>query len=214
MKNTKGFSLIEFLVVVALIGLMSLFFFQPQKSRWNKEVGTAYSDILSLMKYYQKKAMRDGVMYFFEFNFNTASQTLFIEPSVNPAITNRRTTCAPINNSSFEGRRVVSSNKGDMGVHLGRVIGCGQSGCENASAQQTGICFYPNGSSNSFNGNTEWQISLAKGSSSNHAMNSYKIKIWPTTSYMETFICKGNSRFTNINSTTDACTSASNWIEQ
>ncbi|MDC0195020.1 prepilin-type N-terminal cleavage/methylation domain-containing protein [Alphaproteobacteria bacterium] len=213
MKNTKGFSLIEFLVVVALIGLMSLFFFQPQKSRWNKEIGTAYSDILSLMKYYQKKAMRDGVMYFFEFDYNSASATLFIEPSVNPVVTNRRTTCTPIKNSSFEGRRVLSSAKGDAGVQNIRVIGCGQSGCKNANVM-TGICFYPNGSSNSYEGHTDWQISLTKGNSSDHAMNSYKIKIWPTTSYMETFICKGSSRYTSITSTTDACTNASKWIEQ
>jgi prepilin-type N-terminal cleavage/methylation domain-containing protein len=213
MKNTKGFSLIEFLVVVGLIGLMSLFFFQPQKSRWHKEVGTVYSDILSLMKYYQKKAMRDGVMYYFEFDFNNTSQTLFIDPSVNTTVTNRRTTCVPISNPSFEGRRVLSSVKGDAGVQNIRVIGCNQAGCDNASGQ-TGICFYPNGSSNSFNAHTEWQISLTKGDSNDHAMNSYKIKVWPTTSYMETFLCKGSARYTTITSTTDACTNASNWIEQ
>ena len=54
MKNKKGFSLIEFLVVVALIGVLSMFFFTPKTTRWNTEVSNAPSNIVSLLKYYQK----------------------------------------------------------------------------------------------------------------------------------------------------------------
>ena len=60
MKNKKGFSLIEFLVVVALIGVLSIFFYTPKTTRWNNEVASAQSKIVSLLKYYQKKSMRDG----------------------------------------------------------------------------------------------------------------------------------------------------------
>ena len=50
MKNKKGFSLIEFLVVVALIGVLSMFFYTPKTTRRNTEVSNAQSNIVSLLK--------------------------------------------------------------------------------------------------------------------------------------------------------------------
>ena len=41
MHNNKGFSLIEFLVVVALIGILSIFIYTPKTSKWNTEVSAA-----------------------------------------------------------------------------------------------------------------------------------------------------------------------------
>ena len=82
MHNNKGFSLIEFLVVVALIGVLSIFFWTPRTTKWNTEASKAQSDIIGLLKYYQKKSMRDGVMYFFEFDYDTVQSHLTIEPGL------------------------------------------------------------------------------------------------------------------------------------
>ena len=76
MHYNKGFSLIEFLVVVALIGVLSIFFWTPRVTKWNTEVSKVQSEILGLLKYYQKKSMRDGAMYFFEFDYNVATSHL------------------------------------------------------------------------------------------------------------------------------------------
>ena len=76
MKKSKGFSIIEFLVVVALIGVLSVFFYTPQVTRWNTEVSTAQSKIVSFLKYYQKKAMRDGYKYYVNFNINVTQNFL------------------------------------------------------------------------------------------------------------------------------------------
>ena len=41
-----------------------MFFYTPKTTRWNNEVSSAQSKIVSLLKYYQKKSMRDGYKYY------------------------------------------------------------------------------------------------------------------------------------------------------
>ena len=210
MHNNKGFSLIEFLVVVALIGVLSIFFWTPRTTKWNTEASKAQSDIIGLLKYYQKKSMRDGAMYFFEFDYDVASSQLSIEPGVSPLITSRRNTCGPGATRDFNERRTLE------GIEGIRVVGCqaGGTACRNASAH-TGLCFFPNGSSRGMGNRVEWQISHSAGdiTDGNHATNAYKFIVWPTTSYIETFICKGEAEFTDIASTSDACNRGT-WIQE
>ena len=186
MHYNKGFSLIEFLVVVALIGVLSIFFRTPRTTKWNTEVSKVQSEILGLMKYYQKKSMRDGAMYFFEFDYDVASSQLAIEPGVSPLITSRRNTCGPGATRDFNERRTLE------GIEGIRVDGCqaGGASCRNASLH-TGFCFFPNGSSRGMDNRVERQISHSAGDNTNgnHATNAYKFIIWPTTSYLETFVC-------------------------
>ncbi len=209
MHNNKGFSLIEFLVVVALIGVLSIFFWTPRTTKWNTEASKAQSDIIGLLKYYQKKSMRDGVMYFFEFDYDTFQSHLTIQPGVNPSITSRRSSCSPGTTRDFNERRILER------IENIRVIGCqaGGASCRNASLH-TGLCFFPNGSSRGMDNRVEWQISHSAGDNTNgnHATNAYRFILWPTTSYLETFVCKGEARFTDISSTIDAC--AGNWIQE
>ena len=210
MHNNKGFSLIEFLVVVALIGVLSIFFWTPRAEKWNTEVSKVQSEILGLLKYYQKKSMRDGAMYFFEFDYNVATSQLGIEPGVSPAITSRRSTCSPGATRDFNERRTLER------IENIRVVGCQAGGrsCRNAR-MHTGLCFYPNGSSRGMDNRVEWQISHSSGDNTNgnHATTAYKLIIWPTTSFIETFVCKGEAIFTDISSTTDAC-AGGNWIQE
>ena len=77
MKDNKGFSLIEFLVVVALIGVLSIFLYTPKTSRWNTEVSSSQSQIVSLLKYYQKKSIRDGYKYYVRLENDSGQKNMF-----------------------------------------------------------------------------------------------------------------------------------------
>ena len=79
MHTDKGFSLIEFLVVVALLGVISIFFYTPKTTKWNTEVSTAQSRIISLLKYYQQKSMRDGYKYYVRMDQDTTNARFEME---------------------------------------------------------------------------------------------------------------------------------------
>ena len=118
MKNKKGFSLIEFLVVVALIGVLSMFFYTPQATRWNNEVSNAQSNIVSLLKYYQKKSMRDGYKYYVNLKLNSAQETFSMAAFVDKNITSRQSVCTSSTDSNFSERRLFDTLKNI------RVLGC------------------------------------------------------------------------------------------
>ena len=118
MKNKKGFSLIEFLVVVALIGVLSMFFYTPKTTRWNTEVSNAQSNIVSLLKYYQKKSMRDGYKYYVNLKQNTSQETFSMEAFIDKSITSRQSVCTSSTDSNFPERRVFDTLKNI------RVVGC------------------------------------------------------------------------------------------
>ena len=209
MKYNKGFSLIEFLVVVALIGVMSIFLYTPRLSRWNMEASTAQSEIVSVLKYYQKKSMRDGFKYYINLNQNIAERVFEMEAFVDEDITSRQTNCTTSNDAGFPERRLFDS------LENIQVISCQLNGaaCTNTGAANTGICFYPNGSSSSINNRNELYISHSAGNNNDHATNAFKIVIWRTTSFFETSICKGTAIFTAMNTTTVPC-NQNEWIEE
>ena len=76
-----------------------------------------------------------------------------------------------------------------------------------------GICFFPNGSSAATNNRNEWYIFHSAGDSATHATNGYKFIIWKTTSFIETFICKGKAPYYNISSSELAC-KTKEWIQE
>ena len=209
MHSNKGFSLIEFLVVVALIGILSIFIYTPKTSKWNTEVSTAQSKIVSQLKYYQKKSMRDGYKYYVRMNQDAINHSFKMEAFIDKPITSRQSNCIPSNDSDFLERRLFDSLKNI------RVVGCetGGSGCRNTSVADMGICFFPNGSSASTNNRNEWYIFHSAGDDATHATNGYKFVVWKTTSFIETFICKGNATYYNISSSEPAC-ETNEWIQE
>ena len=208
MHNNKGFSLIEFLVVVALIGILSLFIYTPKTSKWNTEVSTAQSKIVSHLKYYQKKSMRDGYKYYVRMNQDTINDSFKMEAFIDRPITSRQSNCISSANSDFLERRLFDPLKNI------RVVGCetGSSACRNTSIADMGICFFPNGSSVAISAKNEWHISHAAGDNTTHANNAYKFIVWKTTSFIETFTCKGKAGYNNISSSNPSC-GTNDWIQ-
>ena len=209
MGYTKGFSLIEFLVVVALIGVLSMFFYTPKTTKWNTELSASQSKVVSFLKYYQKKSIRDGYKYYVRMNLDLTSNSFSIDAFVDTNITTRQSTCTVSTDNTFSERRLFESIKNI------RVLGCqtGGKSCKNSSTANMGVCFFPNGSSAGTNNSTEWHITHTAGDNITHATNAYKFEVWKTTSFIETFSCKGNAAYTDINSTALACTTAE-WITE
>ena len=211
MHSNKGFSLIEFLVVVALIGILSLFFYTPKTSKWNTEVSAAQSKIVSQLKYYQKKSMRDGYKYYVRMNQDTINHSFEMEAFIDKPITSRQSNCIfpTSDDSDFLERRLFDSLKNI------RVVGCetGGSGCRNTKNAGMGICFFPNGSSAATNNRNEWYIFHSAGDDETHATNGYKFIVWKTTSFIETFICRGNATHYSISSDELAC-GTTEWIQE
>ena len=209
MYSNKGFSLIEFLVVVALIGILSIFMYTPKSSKWNTEVSTAQSKIVSQLKYYQKKSMRDGYKYYVRMNQDAINHSFKMEAFVDKSITSRQSYCEEEEDSDFLERRLFDSLKNI------RVVGCktGGSGCKNTSVADMGICFFPNGSSVSTKNRNEWYIFHSAGDDVTHATNGYKFIVWKTTSFIETFICRGNATHYSISSDELAC-GTTEWIQE
>ena len=58
----------------------------------------------------------------------------------------------------------------------------------------------------------EWYIFHAAGDNTAHAKNAYKFVVWKTTSFIETFACKGGAQYANISSSNLSC--STNWIEE
>ncbi len=208
MKRNKGFSLIEFMVVVALIGVLSIFLYTPKTSRWNTEVSAAQSKIVSSLKYYQKKSMRDGYKYYVRLNQNLGQNIFEMDAYIDKNITSRQSSCTSSNDANFEERRLFDSLKNI------RVVGCqaGGKACRNASSTNMGICFFPNGSAAATQNKKEWYIFHAAGDNTAHAKNAYKFVVWKTTSFIETFACKGGAQYANISSSNLSC--STNWIEE
>ena len=210
MHNNKGFSLLEFLVVVALIGILSIFIYTPKTSKWNTEVSSAQSKIVSQLKYYQKKSMRDGYKYYVRMNQDTINHSFTMEAFIDKTITSRKSICESTNiDSDFLERRLFDSLKNI------RVVGCetGGTGCQNTSVEDMGICFFPNGSSLSTNNRNEWYIFHSAGDDATHATNGYKFVVWKTTSFIETFVCKGKAAYYNISSSSLAC-ETNDWTQE
>ncbi len=207
MKNKKGFSLIEFLVVVALIGVLSIFFYTPKTTRWNNEVSSAQSKIVSLLKYYQKKSMRDGYKYYVDLQQNTSQETFSMEAFIDKKITSRQSVCTTSTDANFAERRVFDTLKNI------RVLGCKNGGksCRNTSSNNMGICFFPNGSSAAVDDRKEWYIFHSAGDNTTHAKNAYKFVVWKTTSFIEKSTCRGSATYADISSSTLTC---SKWIEE
>ena len=207
MKNNKGFSLIEFLVVVALIGVLSIFLYTPKTSRWNTEVSSSQSQIVSLLKYYQKKSIRDGYKYYVRLENDSGQKNMFqMQAHIDKNITSRQSTCTPSNDTGFSERRVFDPLRNI------RVVSCESGGkkCKNTSTGNMGICFFPNGSSASTGDRKEWYIFHSAGNKTTHAKKAYKFTIWKTTSFFETFVCK-EATYANMASASLTC---SNWVNE
>ena len=209
MHTDKGFSLIEFLVVVALLGIVSIFFYTPTTTKWNSEVSTAQSRIVSLLKYYQQKSMRDGFKYYVRMDQDIINNRFEMEAFIDTSVTSRQSNCTTSSNTTFNERRVLDP------LNNIRVIGCETGGrsCSNAGSSNMGICFFPNGSSAAISNRIEWQVSHAAGDNASHATNAYKFVVWKTTSFIETFSCKGIASYNNISSSNIAC-QTNDWIEE
>ena len=121
-------------------------------------------------------------------------------------IRSRQSNCTRSNDTDFPERREMDSSNNI------RVVGCEGTNCINATGVGSlGICFFPNGSSASLGNRNDFYIFHSAGDNTTHATNAYRFTIWRTTSFIETFTCRGNATFDVFTSNALSCNT---WIEE
>lgn len=187
-KSIKGFSLLEILIVIAIMGSVGLMIFTSGGDSKARQIQADFDNIVSYLSLYKNKAIGNSKPYFL--NMQTVISDGNITTSISPfsyvsEVFGNQDSCELYEDSLYEAisnEKIFSSEVSQLKICQQGVGNCTDSGIETL-----GICFFTDGSSR-FTGTGS--ALLVQGRIDNDSSAAYRIDLHSATSFFEKLRCK------------------------
>jgi prepilin-type N-terminal cleavage/methylation domain-containing protein len=188
MNSNKGFSLLEILVVIAIMGSVGLMIFTSSGDNKARTIQSDFDNIASYLSLYKNKAMGNSQPFLLQF------ESAFVSGNLNTTITPYRYT-NPVYGNQNECENLAGgdyeeiTNEKRFISEATEILHCIQdTGCNEIT--EFGYCFFTDGSSRlSDNGSAL----LIQGKHNVDSGSAYLINIHGSTSFFEKLKCNSNA---------------------
>ena len=187
MNSNKGFSLLEILVVIAIMGSVGLMIFTSSGDNKARTIQSDFDNIASYFSLYKNKAMGNSQPFFLHF------ESAFVSGNLNTTITPYRYT-NPVygNQTSCENLSPIYeqiTNEKRFVSEATEILLCVQdTNCE--TIETFGYCFFTDGSSRLSDAGSAL---LIQGKHNVDSGSAYLINIHGSTSFFEKLKCNSNA---------------------
>ena len=188
MNSKKGFSLLEILVVIAIMGAVGLMIFTSGGDNKARTIQADFDNIASYFSLYKNKAMGNSLPFFLniesEFQNDNINTTITPYRYTNPVYGNQDE-CENLSDGAYE----EITNEKRFVSEATEILNCVQdTGCNDIT--QFGYCFFTDGSSRLSDSGSALLIQGRHNATSGSA---YLINIHGSTSFYEKLKCNSNN---------------------
>ena len=185
-KSNRGFSLLEILIVIAIIGSVGLMIFSSGGDNKARQIQSDFDNVSSYLSLYKNKAVGNSEPFFLDIasvNVNGNINTTITPFRYTNNVFGNQTTCETESSGLYQqisNEKIFNSEVAEL-----RICEQGAGNC-NALGDEGGICFFTDGSSRLTNNGSAL---LIQGIYNTDQGAAYRIDLHSTTSFFEKLRC-------------------------